>query len=161
MTPTGSRSLMDLLERHASSDAAGGGPNPEDLLEDFATWAADNGLTLYPAQEDALLELASGAHVILSTPTGSGKSLVAVGAMFFALAQGRRTYYTAPIKALVSEKFFDLCDLLGPERVGMITGDASVNPEAPVICATAEILANLALRACSAVDVGVVCMDEF
>ena len=81
--------------------------------------------------------------MILSTPTGSGKSLVAVGAMFFALAQGRRTYYTAPIKALVSEKFFDLCDLLGPERVGMITGDAAVNPDAPVICATAEILANM------------------
>ncbi len=161
MTPAGSRSLVDLLERHASSEATGGRPSPEDLLEEFAMWAADNGLTLYPAQEDALLELASGAHVILSTPTGSGKSLVAVGAMFFALAQGRRTYYTAPIKALVSEKFFDLCDLLGPERVGMITGDAAVNPEAPVICATAEILANVALREGSAVDVGVVCMDEF
>ncbi len=116
---------------------------------------------LYPAQEDALLELASGSHVILSTPTGSGKSLVAVGAMFFALAQGRRTYYTAPIKALVSEKFFDLCDLFGPERVGMVTGDAAVNPDAPVVCATAEILANLALREGSAADVGVVCMDEF
>ncbi len=99
--------------------------------------------------------------MILSTPTGSGKSLVAIGAMYFALAQGRRTYYTAPIKALVSEKFFDLCDLLGPARVGMITGDAAVNPEAPVICATAEILANLALRQGAAVDVGVVCMDEF
>ena len=156
-------SLIDLLAAHATSGAAGTGgePSPEDLLEEFATWAADNGLTLYPAQEDALLELASGSHVILSTPTGSGKSLVAIGAMYFALAQGRRTYYTAPIKALVSEKFFDLCDLLGPERVGMITGDAAVNPEAPVICATAEILANLALRQGTAVDVGVVCMDEF
>jgi superfamily II RNA helicase len=84
--------------------------------------------------------------VILSTPTGSGKSLVAVGAMYFALATGRRTYYTAPIKALVSEKFFDLCELLGPQRVGMVTGDAAVNPTAPVICATAEILAIKALR---------------
>ena len=149
-------SLIDLLEAHATSGPAGtrGEPSPEDLLEEFAIWAAGNGLTLYPAQEDALLELASGSHVILSTPTGSGKSLVAIGAMFFALAQGRRTYYTAPIKALVSEKFFDLCDLLGPERVGMITGDAAVNPEAPVICATAEILANLALRQGTAVDVG-------
>ncbi len=156
-------SLIDLLAAHTAPapDGAGGAPSPEDLLEEFASWAAENGLTLYPAQEDALLELASGSHVILSTPTGSGKSLVAIGAMFFALAQGRRTYYTAPIKALVSEKFFDLCDLLGPERVGMITGDAAVNPEAPVICATAEILANLALRQGSAVDVGVVCMDEF
>ncbi len=81
--------------------------------------------------------------------------------MLFALADGRRTYYTAPIKALVSEKFFDLCDLLGPERVGMVTGDAAVNPEAPVICATAEILAIKALREGRAADVGVVCMDEF
>ncbi|MCU0299922.1 MAG: DEAD/DEAH box helicase [Candidatus Nanopelagicales bacterium] len=134
---------------------------PEELLERFAQWAADTGRPLYPAQEDALLEMASGSHVILATPTGSGKSLVAVGAMFFAMAQGRRTYYTAPIKALVSEKFFDLCELLGPENVGMITGDAAVNPDAPVICATAEILALLALREGSDADVGVVCMDEF
>lgn len=140
--------------------AAGGSP-PEELLTDFATWAAAGGRPLYAAQEDALLELAAGSHVILGTPTGSGKSLVAVGAMLFALAAGKRTYYTAPIKALVSEKFFDLCDLLGPERVGMVTGDAAVNPEAPVICATAEILAIKALREGAAADVGVVCMDEF
>ena len=151
------RRLGDLLAAYPVP----GGPEPDVLLEDFAEWAAETGLVLYPAQEDALLELASGSHVILSTPTGSGKSLVAVGAMFFALAQGRRTYYTAPIKALVSEKFFDLCDLFGPERVGMVTGDAAVNPDAPVVCATAEILANLALREGSAADVGVVCMDEF
>ena len=151
--------LGDLLGSYTSEGT--GTPSPEDLLADFATWASATGLTLYPAQEDALLELASGSHVILSTPTGSGKSLVAVGAMFFALAQGRRTYYTAPIKALVSEKFFDLCDVLGPERVGMVTGDASVNPDAPVICATAEILANSALRAGIAAGVDVICMDEF
>jgi superfamily II RNA helicase len=168
---SGRGTLTDLLAAHPpphaiapgaeSGEGAGGLPGPEDLLEEFALWAAEGGTPLYPAQEDALLELASGAHVILATPTGSGKSLVAVGAMFFALAQGRRTYYTAPIKALVSEKFFDLCDLLGPARVGMITGDAAVNPDAPVICATAEILANLALRHGSTLDVGVVCMDEF
>lgn len=134
---------------------------PEDLLEEFAQWAAESGRPLYPAQEDALLELASGSHVVLATPTGSGKSLVALGAMFIALAQGRRTYYTAPIKALVSEKFFDLCDELGADKVGMLTGDAAVNPEAPVICATAEVLANQALREGAAADVGVVCMDEF
>jgi superfamily II RNA helicase len=156
----GSPSLIDLLAPSADP-ALGIAPAPEDLLEAFAAWATAAGLPLYPAQEDALLELASGSHVILATPTGSGKSLVAIGAMFFALSTGRRTYYTAPIKALVSEKFFDLCDLLGPERVGMITGDAAVNPEAPVICATAEILANLALRQGSAAEVAMVCMDEF
>ncbi len=135
--------------------------SPEDLLEAYTAWATANGYPPYPAQEDALLEFASGSHVILGTPTGSGKSLVAVGAMFFALAQGRRSYYTAPIKALVSEKFFDLCDLFGADQVGMVTGDAAVNPQAPIICATAEILANLALREGSAVDVDVVVMDEF
>ncbi len=147
--------------RAGSAGAGSEAPPPEVLLEEYATWAAGTGRPLYPAQEDALLELASGAHVILATPTGSGKSLVAMGAMYLALAQGRRTFYTAPIKALVSEKFFDLCAALGPERVGMLTGDAAVNPDAPVICATAEILANLSLRHGSAAEVDVVCMDEF
>ncbi len=155
--PAMSGSLADLLEHFAAADE----PQPEDLLEAYATWAQGNGMTLYPAQEDALLELASGSHVILATPTGSGKSLVAVGAMFFALAQGRRSYYTAPIKALVSEKFFDLCDLFGPQRIGMITGDASVNAEAPIICATAEILAITALREGAEANIDTICMDEF
>jgi superfamily II RNA helicase len=137
------------------------GAPPEELLDVFAGWALEQGFVLYPAQEDALLELASGSHVVLATPTGSGKSLVAVGAIFFALAQGRRSYYTAPIKALVSEKFFDLVDLFGAARVGMVTGDAAVNPEAPIICATAEILANVALREGRGADIGTVCMDEF
>ena len=99
--------------------------------------------------------------MILSTPTGSGKSLVAAGAQFAALANGRRSFYTAPIKALVSEKFFDLCATFGPANVGMMTGDATVNGGAPVICCTAEILANLALREGSSADVGLVVMDEF
>nr|WP_280462463.1 DEAD/DEAH box helicase [Nocardia carnea] len=137
------------------------GTDADALYESFAIWAADQGTPLYPAQDEALMELASGSHVILSTPTGSGKSLVAVGAHLFALAGGRRTYYTAPIKALVSEKFFALCEVFGAERVGMVTGDAAVNPTAPIICATAEILANLALREGASADIGQVVMDEF
>jgi hypothetical protein len=138
------------------------GAQPEVLLDAFATWAGEaRGLALYAAQEDALLELAAGSHVVLATPTGSGKSLVAVGSLFFALAQGRRAFWTAPIKALVSEKFFDLCDIFGADRVGMVTGDAAVNAEAPIITATAEILANMALRQGRAVDAGLVVMDEF
>ncbi|WP_235632287.1 DEAD/DEAH box helicase [Mycolicibacterium rutilum] len=127
----------------------------------FAGWAEANGTTLYPAQEEALIELVSGANVILATPTGSGKSLVATGALFAALAARRRSYYTAPIKALVSEKFFALCDVFGAANVGMLTGDAAVNSEAPIIACTAEILANIALREGADADIGLVVMDEF
>ncbi len=142
--------------------SSGSGQVDDDaLLEGFTAWAADQGLALYPAQEEAFLELLTGSNVILSTPTGSGKSLVALAAHVTALARGERSYYTAPIKALVSEKFFALCDVLGPENVGMVTGDASVNADAPVICCTAEILANQALREGRTADVGQVVMDEF
>lgn len=124
-------------------------------------WAVDQGLTLYPAQEEAIFELVAGAHVVLATPTGSGKSLVAVAAHAIALAQGQRTYYTAPIKALVSEKFFQLVDIFGAENVGMVTGDSAVNGDAPIICCTAEILANQALREGADLEAGIVVMDEF
>src|SRR6202167_3002473 len=144
--------LTDLLPSTA---------DPDEVFDAFAGWAKRRGLALYPHQEDALIEIVSGANVILSTPTGSGKSLVAMGAHFAALADGKRTYYTAPIKALVSEKFFDLCDAFGPSQVGMMTGDASVNAEAPIICCTAEILANIALRDGAEADAGQVVMDEF
>ena len=120
--------------------------DPDTLYDAFVSRASEQGLTLYPAQEEALIEVMTGSNVILSTPTGSGKSLVATGAHFAALAAGVRTYYTAPIKALVSEKFFALCDVFGPANVGMLTGDASVNASAPIICCTAEVLANIALR---------------
>src|SRR6478736_1003307 len=136
-------------------------PEPDALFEAFSSWTESQGLALYPHQEEALIEVVSGANVILSTPTGSGKSLVAAGAHFTALADGRRTFYTAPIKALVSEKFFDLCDAFGPAQVGMMTGDASVNADAPIICCTAEVLANIALRDGADADVGQVVMDEF
>ncbi|HEX6684444.1 MAG TPA: DUF3516 domain-containing protein [Candidatus Limnocylindrales bacterium] len=132
-----------------------------DPFDVFEGWARDQGFSLYPAQQEAIFEVMAGVNLILSTPTGSGKSMVAVGAHFAALATGQRSFYTAPIKALVSEKFFDLCRIFGPDKVGMMTGDASVNSDAPIICCTAEILANLALRDGAQADVGVVIMDEF
>ncbi|MDN5798055.1 MAG: DUF3516 domain-containing protein [Intrasporangium sp.] len=136
-------------------------PDADALYETFTDWVSERGLTLYPHQDEAFLEVLSGSNVILSTPTGSGKSLVATAAHFTALAQDRVSFYTAPIKALVSEKFFALCETFGADNVGMITGDASVNADAPVICCTAEILANLALREGTSADVGLVIMDEF
>ncbi|EOM78231.1 DUF3516 domain-containing protein [Rhodococcus rhodnii] len=143
------------------ADLAADVSDPDSVYDAFTAWTADRGLTLYPAQDEAIMELATGSNVILATPTGSGKSMVAVGAHFAALAQGRRTYYTAPIKALVSEKFFALCEVFGAENVGMTTGDASVNASAPIMCATAEIVANLALREGAQSDIGQVVMDEF
>ncbi len=145
---------------------AGADPNPDALYAAFAEWTADQGLILYPHQDEALMEIVSGSHVVLATPTGSGKSLVAAGAHFAALAAhragtGGRTFYTAPLKALVSEKFFALVDMFGTENVGMMTGDSSVNAGAPIICCTAEILANLALRDGASTDASLVVMDEF
>jgi superfamily II RNA helicase len=152
-------SLTDLLpDPPASRDSD---LDPDVLLDAFTTWTTEQGISLYPAQEEAIIEILTGTNVILATPTGSGKSLVAIGAHFAALAEGRRTYYTAPIKALVSEKFFALCEVFGADKVGMMTGDASVNAQAPIICCTAEVLANQALREGDRADVGQVVMDEF
>jgi superfamily II RNA helicase len=134
---------------------------PDELYATFSRWVVEQGIELYPAQDEALLELVTGTNVILSTPTGSGKSLVALGAHYFALATGVRSVYTAPIKALVSEKFFALCAVFGSANVGMMTGDAAVNADAPILCCTAEILANVALRTGADSDLGVVIMDEF
>ena len=132
----------------------------DEILSQFVSYVAATGLDLYPAQEEAMLELVAGKHVILNTPTGSGKSLVATAMHFKAMAEGKVSFYTCPIKALVSEKFFALCELFGPDNVGMMTGDATINRDAPIICCTAEILANLALRDAGA-QVDYVVMDEF
>ncbi|QEE61421.1 DUF3516 domain-containing protein [Salinibacterium sp. dk2585] len=137
------------------------GGDPDGVYAAFEAWASGRGLTLYPAQEEAVLEIVTGANVVLSTPTGTGKSLVAVAAHAAALASGRRSYYTAPIKALVSEKFFSLVEIFGAKNVGMVTGDSSVNADAPIVCCTAEILANVALRHGEQAEVGLVVMDEF
>ena len=149
---TRAKNLTDLIPAE---------PDPDELFDAFADWVSGQGLELYPHQAEALIEVVSGSNVILSTPTGSGKSLVATGAHFVAMARKQRSFYTAPIKALVSEKFFALIDVFGASNVGMMTGDSSVNAGAPIICCTAEILANIALRDGSAADVGQVIMDEF
>ncbi len=144
--------LLDRAPRPYDADA---------MYDAFVAWSGDRGLSLYTAQDEAIIEIVSGANVILSTPTGTGKSLVAVAAHAASIARGGRSYYTAPIKALVSEKFFQLVEIFGASNVGMVTGDTSVNPDAPIICCTAEILANLALRHGPDAAVDQVVMDEF
>jgi len=138
-----------------------GEADSDELLGRFLDYVAGKGLTLYPAQEEAILEVFEGKNVILNTPTGSGKSLVASALHFASLAHGRRSVYTCPIKALVNEKWMALCRELGPENVGLSTGDATVNREAPVLCCTAEVLANIALRDGEGAAVDDVVMDEF
>lgn len=133
----------------------------DDIFDRFLDYVSEKNLELYPAQEEALLEIVAGKNLILNTPTGSGKSLVATAMHFFAMAQGKRSFYTCPIKALVSEKFFALCRDFGPDNVGMMTGDASVNRDAPIVCCTAEILANIALREGANTGIDFVIMDEF
>ena len=162
---TGEQGSLGALSPSWWEPAEGEEPEPwctaDEAFERFLGWCDERGIELWGHQEEALMDLAAGDHVILGTPTGSGKSLVALGMLFLGMAQGRRAYYTAPIKALVSEKFFDLVEVLGRDNVGMITGDTHINTQAPVICCTAEILANQALREGEDTDVGVVAMDEF
>lgn len=131
------------------------------ILDSFLAFLDAAGISPYPAQEEAILAILEGSNVILNTPTGSGKSLVAVAMHYKALCQGRRSFYTSPIKALVNEKFLALCRDFGPDRVGLVTGDATVNRDAPIICCTAEILANMALSSGVRARVDDVVMDEF
>lgn len=135
--------------------------DPDEALDVFLDWTSRQGLSLWPHQQEALLDLAAGDHVILGTPTGSGKTLVALGLLYFCLSSGKVAYYTAPIKALVNEKFFSLVKLLGKDNVGMLTGDTHINANAPIVCCTEEIIANIALSEGEKSDVAAVVMDEF
>ncbi len=146
--------LVDLASRGEISDT-------EVVLDLFLKWVEGQGFKLFSAQEEAILELYTGKNVILNTPTGSGKSLVALALHFLDFCRGGRSYYTSPTKALASEKFFYLCEQFGASAVGMQTGDASINSEAPIICATAEVLAHLAIRKQNDLNVTSAVLDEF
>ena len=149
-----------LQRRLLALKGRGDKTDPDEILSSFLDYTSEIGLELYPAQEEAILSLLEWKHVVLNTPTGSGKSLVAMAMHFQAMAENRASFYTCPIKALVNQKFFDLCDLFGAGNVGLLTGDACVNRDAPILCCTAEILANLALRD-EHVVADYVVMDEF
>ena len=150
--------LLDSLIPASDPDYV---PEPEEIYLAFSQWAEETGRPLYPHQDEALSQILDGRHVIAATPTGSGKSMIALAAHTASMARGGRSYYTAPLKALVSEKFFELIRLFGADNVGMVTGDSSINAGAPIICCTAEILANQSLREGEAMDVDCVIMDEF
>ena len=92
----------------------------EEAFDVFIDWTLDLGIELYPAQEEGVMEVMSDHHVILNTPTGSGKSMVALGAHFWALVQGKRSVYTSPIKALVNEKFLVYVKLLVQKTWGCL-----------------------------------------
>jgi len=146
--------LYDFIPR-------GDRPGNDELLGRFLEYVESRNLRLYPAQETAILELYEEKNVILNTPTGSGKSLVAAALHFKGLVQGKRSVYTCPIKALANEKWISLCREFGPDNVGLSTGDATVNRDAPILCCTAEILANIGLREGSKAPFQDVVMDEF
>ncbi len=156
MSENARKPLKDFIPQAKNGEVAS-----EDLLEAFMEWAESRGTTLYPAQEEAILELLDGKNVILNTPTGSGKSMVALALHFESIAHGRKSVYTCPIKALVNEKWMALCKEFGAENVGLSTGDATVNHDAPILCCTAEILANMALNEGEKLDIMDVVMDEF
>ncbi len=159
MQPTTFREILATFKTKEGASLSF--PDNDFLLESFVDWASLRGISLYPAQETAALELFEGKNVILNTPTGSGKSLVASVLHYQALAQGRRSVYTCPIKALVNEKWMSLCKEFGPENVGLSTGDATVNRDAPILCCTAEILSNMALSEGARCPIEDVVMDEF
>ena len=162
MTEPNKPTLKDFLLKIAeSSENDPAKVESEAVVEAFMEWSESRGTVLYPAQEEAILELLDGKNVILNTPTGSGKSMVALALHFDSLVHGRKSVYTCPIKALVNEKWMALCKEFGPENVGLSTGDATVNHDAPILCCTAEILANMALNEGEKLDIMDVVMDEF
>ena len=161
MTSQTAPALNAMLDALIPADDPERVPEPEEVYLAFSSWAETTGRPLYPHQDEALSEILEDRHVIAATPTGSGKSMIALAAHTASLARGGRSYYTAPLKALVSEKFFELVRLFGADNVGMVTGDTSINAAAPIICCTAEILANQSLREGADMDVDCVIMDEF
>lgn len=156
-----SENVRKSLKEYLPSTPFKNGEGAEELLMSFMEWAQSRGTTLYPAQEEAILELLDGKNVILNTPTGSGKSMVALALHFDSIAHGRKSVYTCPIKALVNEKWMALCKEFGPENVGLSTGDATVNRDAPILCCTAEILSNMALCEGEKLTITDIVMDEF
>ena len=128
-------------------------------MELLATFRSKYPFSLDDFQLEAIRAIESGQSVIVSAPTGAGKTLVAEFAIHAALAAGRRIVYTTPLKALSNPKFGDFTRALGPDTVGILTGDVKVNPRAPVLIMTTEILRNMFYTG-GLHDLGYVVLDE-
>ncbi|MEU4211129.1 DEAD/DEAH box helicase [Streptomyces sp. NPDC026206] len=116
---------------------------------------------LDPFQIEACRALEAGKGVLVAAPTGSGKTIVGEFAVHLALSQGRKCFYTTPIKALSNQKYSDLVKRYGAAKVGLLTGDNSVNPDAPVVVMTTEVLRNMLYAGSQAlIGLGHVVMDE-
>ncbi|WP_436499327.1 DEAD/DEAH box helicase [Actinokineospora sp. HUAS TT18] len=127
----------------------------------LAQFAGELSFDLDPFQADACVALEGGHGVLVCAPTGAGKTVVGEFAVHLALAEGRKCFYTTPIKALSNQKFADLTARYGPKSVGLLTGDTSVNGNAPIVVMTTEVLRNMLYARSSALDgLGYVVMDE-
>src|SRR6476660_7034920 len=131
---------------------------PFPMLKDFEGL---HGFELDDFQLRACREIEDGRGVLVAAPTGSGKTIVGEFAIHLALQTGRKAFYTTPIKALSNQKYHDLVRRYGAERVGLLTGDTTVNGEAPVVVMTTEVLRNMLYAGSSTLNgLGFVVMDE-
>ena len=127
----------------------------------FADFAGGMSFELDAFQRTACQALESGHGVLVCAPTGAGKTVVGEFAVHLALAEGRRCFYTTPIKALSNQKFADLCERYGEDAVGLLTGDTSINGDAQVVVMTTEVLRNMLYAGSRGIDqLGYVVMDE-
>lgn len=126
-----------------------------------AEFLARQGFVPDPFQVDAIAAIERGETVVVTAPTGSGKTLIAAAAVHLSLSRGHRAFYTTPIKALSNQKFTEFRQSYGLDRVGLLTGDNVINPDAPVVVMTTEVLRNMIYEESTALDaLGVVVLDE-
>src|SRR3954469_6926925 len=146
--------MSSPAERYAAARRRGAHPT----LSDFT---AELGFSLDPFQVEACEALEQGSGVLVCAPTGAGKTVVGEFAIHKALTEGRKAFYTTPIKALSNQKYADLVERYGASKVGLLTGDNAVNGGAPVVVMTTEVLRNMLYADSPAIDgLGYVVMDE-
>src|SRR5215468_4297273 len=150
--------MTSPAERYSAARRRAAAASRSPALADFAAGLA---FDLDPFQRDACVALERGTGVLVCAPTGAGKTVVGEFAVHLALAQGRKCFYTTPIKALSNQKFHDLVDRHGAAQVGLLTGDNAINGDAPVVVMTTEVLRNMLYARSSTLDgLSYVVMDE-